>query len=80
MKEIILCTLIATLISNTIGKSKNAADAAEQDNADKLEIKIQSDGRKRPFITYIKPTDQLMVLAFACADEFKCDIDKVAIE
>lgn len=49
-------------------------------NADKLEIKIQAEGRKRPFITYIGAKDQLITLAFACAEEFKCDVDKVALE
>lgn len=49
-------------------------------NANRIEIKIQSEGRKRPFVTYIEPTDQLITLAFSCAEEFKCEVDKVAIE
>lgn len=68
------------LISNAIGKKKNTTSNAKQDNADKLEIKIQAEGRKRPFVTYINPTDQMIAVAFACAEEFKCDIDKVALE
>lgn len=67
-------------ISNAIGKKKKTTSNAKQDNTDKLEIKIQADGRKRPFITYIGPTDQLIALAFACAEEFKCEVEKVAIE
>lgn len=50
------------------------------ENADKLEIKIQAEGRKRPFITYIGAKDRLITLAFACAEEFKCDVEKVALE
>lgn len=67
-------------ISNAVGTKQNATKNAEQESADKLEIKIQAEGRKRPFITYINPTDQLIALAFACAEEFKCDVEKVAIE
>lgn len=72
--------LLEALISDAIQKSKTTAGSAASDNSDRLEIKIQTGDRKRPFITYINPTDQLITLAFACAEEFKCDVDKVAIE
>lgn len=59
---------------------RNAAGTMANADGNKLEIKIQTDGRKRPFITYIGRTDQLITLAFSCAEEFKCDVEKVAIE
>lgn len=73
-------SILGAHISSATDKKREASNNADQDNSDKLEIKIQADGRKRPFITYISPTDQLIALAFACAEEFKCDVDKVAIE
>lgn len=67
-------------ISDTLSKEKNMGTSVGNANADKLEIKIQAEGRKRPFVTYIGATDQLITLAFACAEEFKCDVEKVALE
>lgn len=78
--QILFFLTLDALISNTIGKKKNATSDTKPDNSDKLEIKIQAEGRKRPFVTYIHATDELIALAFACAEEFKCDVDKVAIE
>lgn len=60
--------------------NKNKASSTANANADKLEIKIQAEGRKRPFVIYIGKNDELITLAFACAEEFKCDVDKVALE
>ncbi|XP_055324738.1 uncharacterized protein LOC129579102 [Sitodiplosis mosellana] len=67
-------------VSDMVNKNKNMASSMANTNANKLEIKIQAEGRKRPFITYIGAKDQLITLAFACAEEFKCDVDKVALE
>ncbi|XP_031620607.1 uncharacterized protein LOC116339091 [Contarinia nasturtii] len=67
-------------ITDMASKSKTTAKSLANANAGKMEIKIQSAGRKRPFITYIGSTDQLITLAFACAEEFKCDVNKVLIE
>lgn len=80
--ELIIKTMysLGARISNAVDKKRDTSKNMDQDNADKLEIKIQAEGRKRPLITYISPTDQLIALAFACAEEFKCDVDKVAIE
>lgn len=61
-------------------RNKNTVNAANNANANKLEIKIQAEGRKKPFITHINATDNLISLAFACAEEFKCAVDKVALE
>lgn len=70
---------IEALISDKMNKNTNTT-SSNKSSADRLEIKIQAEGLKRPFITYINPTDQLITLAFACAEEFKCEADKVAIE
>lgn len=67
-------------ISDTLCKDKNMGSSVGNANADKLEIKIQAEGRKRPFITYVGATDQLITLAFACAEEFNCHVEKVALE
>lgn len=62
-------------------KSKTTgAGTSKNENAGQLEIKIQVEGRKRPFITHIGPKDKLITLAFACVEEFKCDLDKVVLE
>lgn len=49
-------------------------------NKDKLEIKIQSKNKKKPFIVYIGKEDKLINLAYECAGEFKCDPSKVRLE
>lgn len=68
-------------ISNMPKNKTTAVGSNNKSNErNQLEIKIQAEGRKRPFTTHIGPTDKLITLAFACAEEFKCAIDKVALE
>lgn len=50
------------------------------DNKDKIEIKIQTASRKKPFIVYIGKIEKLTKLAYDVAEEFKCDPKKVRLE
>lgn len=74
-----LCMVTEALISDKKW-DKMPSTSTVDENSNKIEIKIQAEGVKRPFITYINPNDELSTLAFACAEHFKCDIEKVAIE
>lgn len=58
----------------------NNTQTANKPKEGQIEVKIQKDGRKRPFIVYVDKTDKLKWVACKCAEEFKCDITKVRLE
>lgn len=65
-------------LTSAIGKPMSITTAT--DNKDKIEIKIQTASRKKPFIVYIGKTEKLTRLAYDVAEEFGCDPKKVRLE
>lgn len=64
-------------LSSTV--EKNIALSAAS-NKDKIEIKIQTANRKKPFMVHIGKTEKFNKLAHECAEEFNCDASKVRLE
>lgn len=56
------------------------ASNAKAPTKDQIEIKIMAKNRKKPFIVNIGKNEQLYRLAYACSEEFKCNVDKVRLE
>lgn len=49
-------------------------------NRNFIELQIQSAQRKRPFLVSIDKFEKLKTLFFECAEEFKCDPEKIRLE